>query len=45
MTVTTATVAAKKFGFGTCDCTDVSDAGTGDFLLMQGILQHVDMCM
>ena len=39
MTVTSVAVATKKFLAGMCDCTVYSDAGTGDFSLVLGILQ------
>ena len=38
MTVTSVAVVAKKFLFGTCDCTVDSDAGTGELSLVLGIL-------
>ena len=43
MTVTDVAVAATKFLFGMCDRTIDSDVGTGDFLLVLGILHVVDI--
>ena len=40
VTVTIVTVGTIKFPFGMCHCTVSSDVGTGDFLLLLGIL-HV----
>ena len=39
VTVTSVAVATTKFLFGMCDRTIVSDVGTGDFSLVQGILR------
>ena len=40
VTVNSVAVAATKFFSGMCDCTVDSDVGTGDFLLVLGLL-HV----
>ena len=40
MTVTSVALVTTKSLFGMCDCTVDSDVGTGDFLLVLGIL-HV----
>ena len=37
--VTSVAVVTMKFLFGMCNCMADSDAGKGDYLLMQGILQ------
>ena len=38
MTASSVAVATKKFLFGMCDCTVSSNAGTGDFSLVLGVL-------